>query len=60
MHISSRKQRKISFVSSSQYDEKKKKNEMKTSKCTNIDSNKLISGQMVKLGLIGENCSFLF
>ena len=28
--------------------------------CTNIDSNKLISGRMVKLGLLGENCSFLF
>ena len=28
--------------------------------CTNIDSNKHISGRMVKLGLLRENCSFLF
>ena len=28
--------------------------------CTNIDNNKLISGRMFKLGLLRENCSFLF
>ena len=58
MHISNRKQRKISFISSSYYDEKK--NEMKKKIQTNIDSNKLISGRMVKLGPLQENCSFLF
>ena len=58
MHISIRKQRKYIFVFF-EYDEKKQRNE-KIQTYTNIDSNKLISGRMVKMGLLLENCSFLF
>ena len=32
----------------------------KNSNVYEIDSNKLISGRMVKVGLLRENCPFLF